>query len=77
MIAAGGEVGVSVRVEFCQRVIDGKGMPDEWQTKVLVQIFKGKGDVRNYSTYRKVKLLEHAIMIVERVMEKGSRITKY
>ena len=47
MISASGEVGVSVMVELCQRVLDGKKMPDEWQTSVLVPIFKGKGDVRN------------------------------
>ena len=37
-ISASGEVGVSVMVELCQRVLDGKGMPDEWQTNVLVPI---------------------------------------
>ena len=47
MISASGEVGVSVIVELCQRVLDGKGMPDEWQTSVLVPIFKEKADVKN------------------------------
>ena len=69
MISARGEKGVSVMVELCKRVLDRKGMPDEWQTSVLVSIFKGKGDVRNCSTYREVKLLEHAMKIVERVLQ--------
>ena len=43
MISASGEVGISVMVELCQRVLDGKEMPDEWQTSVLVLIFKGRG----------------------------------
>ena len=47
MISASKEVGVSVMVELCQRVLDEKRMPDEWQTSVLVPIFKGKGDVRS------------------------------
>ena len=67
MISASGKVGVSVMVDLCQRVLDGKEMPDEWQTNVLVPIFKRKGDVRNCNTYRGVKLLEHAIKIVESV----------
>ena len=50
-------------------MLDGKGMTDEWQTSVLVPIFKGKGDVRNCNTYRGVKLLEHPVKIVERVLE--------
>ena len=29
MISASGEVGVSMMVELCQRVLDGKGMPNE------------------------------------------------
>ena len=29
-------------MELCQRVLDGKGMPDEWQASVLVPNFKGK-----------------------------------
>ena len=59
MISASGEVGVGVMVELCQHVLDGKGMPDEWQTSVMVPIFKEKGNVRNCNTYRGVKLLEH------------------
>ena len=70
MISASGELGVSVMVELCQCLLDGKGMQDEWQTSVLVPIFKGKGDVRSCNTYRGVKLLEHALKIIERVLER-------
>ena len=70
MIYVSGEVGVNVMVELCQRVLDGKGMPDKWHTSVLVPIFKGKGDVKNCNTYRGVKLLEHTMKIVERVLER-------
>ena len=31
MISASGKVRVSVMVELCQHVLDGKGMPNEWQ----------------------------------------------
>ena len=40
MISANGKVGISVMMELCQRVLDGKRMPDDWQTSVLVLIFK-------------------------------------
>ena len=71
MISASGEVGISVMVELCQCMLDGKEMADEWQTSVLVPIFKGKGDVRNCNTYRKVKLLEHTMKIVEMCWREG------
>ena len=44
MIIASGEIGVKVIMELCQRVLDGRGMPDEWKTSVIVPIFKGNGE---------------------------------
>ena len=73
MIVASGEIGVKVMMELCQRVLDGRGMPDEWKTSVIVPIFKGKGDVMSCGSYRGVKLLEHAMKIVERVLERRIR----
>ena len=68
-----GEVRVSVMVELCQRVLDGKEMPDKSRTSVLMPIFKRRGDIRNCYTCRGIKLLEHAVKIVERVLEKRIR----
>ena len=73
MIVASGEIGVQVMMELCQRVLDDRGMPDEWKTSVIVPIFKGKSDVMSCGSYREVKLLEHAMKIVERVLERRIR----
>ena len=73
MIRASGEVGIKVMMALCQRVLDGRGMPNEWKTSVIVPIFKGKGDVMSCNSYRGIKLLEHAMKIVERVLEKRIR----
>ena len=40
----------------------------------MVPIFKGKGDAMNCGAYRGVKLLEHAIKIVEKVLERKMRL---
>ena len=45
MIVASGKIGVKVMMELCQRVLDGRGIPNEWKTSVIVPIFNGKGDV--------------------------------
>ena len=37
---------------------------------MIVPIFKGKSDLMSCGSYREVKLLEHAIKIVERVLER-------
>ena len=52
-------------VELCQGVLDGRGMPDDWVLSVVVPIVKGKGDAINCMAYRGVRLLEHAMKIVE------------
>ena len=60
-------------LQLCQQVLDGKGIPDEWKTSVVVPIFKGKGDVMNCGSYRGVKLLEHSMKIIERVLQRRIR----
>ena len=41
--------------------------------RMVVPIFKGMGDIRNSSCYGAVKLLEHGMKVVERVLEKRLR----
>ena len=48
-------------------------MPKEWQTSVVVPIFKGKEDVMDSVAYKGVKLLEHVMKIVERVLKNRIR----
>ena len=48
MIVANGKIAVKVMMELCHRVLDGRGMPAEWKTSVIVSIFKGKGDVMSW-----------------------------
>ena len=33
MIVASGEIGMKVMTDLCQRVLDGRGMLDEWKAK--------------------------------------------
>ena len=52
IINANGKVGIDVMMKLCQSVLDGKGMPEDWKTSVMVPIYKGKGDVTNCGAYR-------------------------
>ena len=55
---------------------DGRGMPDESKTSVIVPILKRKGDVMSCGSYRGVKLLEHDMKIVEKVLERRTRMSR-
>ena len=70
LVAASGGVANQVMAEICQRVLDGFGMPAEWALSIVVPIFMWKGDIRNCSYNRAVKLDEHGMRVMERVLEK-------
>ena len=70
LIAASGRVGIQLMAEICQIVPDVFGMPVQWALSLVVPIFKWKDDIRNYSRYGAVKLLEHGINVVVRVFGK-------
>ena len=52
-------------------MLDGKGMPEDWATSVVIPIHKGKGYIMNCGMYSGVKLLVHAMKIVEKVLERN------
>ena len=57
--------------EKCKRALDGFEKQVEWTPSIVAPIFKGKDDIRNCSGYRAVKLLEHGMKEVERVLKKA------
>ena len=75
MVIASEKFGVGVIKKLCQRVLDGKRMPEEWKKSVVVPIFEGKGDVMDCGAYGRVSFFirkSNAMQIVERVL--GNRI---
>ena len=73
IIVAGGRIAGEVVLQLCQRVLDGKGILDEWKISVVVPISKGKGDAMNCGSYRVLQSLEHAMKVIERMLERKIR----
>ena len=73
IIVASGRIAKEVMLQLCQRVLDGKRIPDEWKTSVVVPNFKEKEDVMSCGSYGGVKLLEPDMKIIERVIERRIR----
>jgi len=46
-------------------------IPEDWKSSVILPIYryKGKGDPMECGSYRGMKLLEHAMKVVERISE--------
>ena len=43
--------------------------PEDWKSSLVLPIYKGKGDPMECGSYRGIKLLEHAMKVVERNFE--------
>ena len=70
---AAGEDGTRWMTELCNAVVrDGK-IPEDWSRSWLVNVYKGKGDALECGSYRGIKLVEHAMKILERVIERRVR----
>jgi len=44
-------------------------IPEDWKSSVVLPIYKGKGDPMECGSYRGIRLLEHAMNVVERIFE--------
>ena len=44
-------------------------IPEDWKSSVVLPIYKGKGDPIECGSYRWIKLLEHAMKVVEKIFE--------
>jgi hypothetical protein len=73
MIRALGHNGLSWITDIFNRVWREGQMPKDWQVGIIVPVYKGKGDPMECNSYRPIKLLEHAMKVMERVMEKRLR----
>ena len=69
MFKAAGETRTMWMTDVCNAVVrDGK-IPEDWSRSWMVNVYKGKGDALTCGSYRGIKLLEHAMKVLERVIK--------
>ena len=44
-------------------------LPEDWSGSIIVSLFKGKGDALDGSIYHGLKLTDHVLNVIERVVE--------
>jgi len=54
---------------LCHLIVAQGRISDDWNSSILLPVFKGKGDPMECGSYRAIKLLEHAMKVIERVFE--------
>ena len=70
MLRAGGEECLIWKSDLLKAVWDKEKIPENWRKSLIVPIFKKKGDILECGNYRGIKLLEHGLKILERILEK-------
>ena len=57
-------------LQIANEILNGKNMSHDWRANTVVSIYKEKGCVMDCVSYQGVKLLEHGMKVVERLLEK-------
>ena len=69
MIQATGDIGIQWILDLCNVIVKEGSIPEDWKSSVVLPIYKGKGDPMECGSYKGIKLLEHAMKVVETVFE--------
>ena len=69
MIQATGDIGSQWILDLCNEIVKEGSIPEDWKSSVVLPIYKGKGDPMERGSYRGIKMLEHAMKVVERIFE--------
>src|SRR6267154_1468222 len=69
MLKAAGESGVRWVTDICNKVVSSSEIPADWKRSWMVNVYKGKGNALECSSYRGIKLLDHVLKVLERVIE--------
>ena len=69
MIQATEGIGTQWLLDLCNGTVEEGCIPEDWKSSVVLPIYKAKGDPVECGSYRGMKLLEHAMKVMERIFE--------
>jgi len=73
MIQCTGDNGTQWILDLCNGIVKEGCIPEDWKSSMEVPIYKGKGDAIGCGYYRGIKLLEHAMKVLERTFKNRIR----
>jgi len=65
-------IGTQWLLDVCNGIVKEGCIPEDWKSSVILPIYRRTGDPMECGSYRGIKLLEHAMKVVERIF--GHRI---
>ena len=73
MIKAAGKKGIDFLRELTISVVVNGKIPEDWEMSFILNLFKGKGDALDRGNYRGLKLTEHVMKVLERIVDTAIR----
>ena len=61
MFMADEDCSVEWLTSLCSLIVAQGRIPDDWESSILIPVFKGKGDPIEYGSYRATNVLEYAM----------------
>jgi len=68
LLKAGEGVVVEQLTKLFNHIWQEQKPPDDWKKSTIIPVYKRKGDTLNCANYRPIKLVEHAMKVLERVL---------
>jgi len=69
MIQTTGDIGTQCLLDLFNGIVKEGCIPEDWKSSVVLPIYKGKGVPRECGSYRGIKVSEHAMKVVEKILE--------
>ena len=73
MLKASGDTGARLVADLANDMVRNGVIPSDWEDSFIINIYKRKGDALERGNYRSLKLLDHVMKGIERVIEKTIR----
>jgi hypothetical protein len=68
LLKAGGQIAVEYLTKLFNQIWSEHKLPEDWTKSLIVPIYKRKGDTLICANYRPIKLVEHPMKILEKVI---------
>ena len=71
MIQATGDTGTHwiLTMDLCNGIVNEGCIPQDCKSRVVLPIYKGRGNPMECGSYRGIKMLEHAMKVEERIFK--------
>ena len=69
MLKASFDICSELIANLTNSIVRENAIPSEWDDSFILNVFKGKGEAIDRGNYRGLKLTEHVLKVVERIIE--------